>query len=92
MINEHLINAHGRALKVAQPRFAMAWAGERVGDAVERSLIYCMKHPMGPADETPPHEAALFSPGVLSSWRHHYATKSAPTPFPFKIPTPTHQN
>jgi hypothetical protein len=48
--------------------------GEQVGE-VERSLIYCMKHPIGSEEEVPPHEADLFSPAILSSWRHHYVAQ-----------------
>lgn len=64
--------------------FCKNLAGAPVGDNVERSLIFCLKHHMGPQEEVPRQETDLFSPVILSSWHRHYTSKSAPDP-----PAPT---
>jgi hypothetical protein len=46
-----------------------AFAGTCVSP-VERSLIYCMKHPM--RKNVVPHKKPLFSEWLLHNWRVHY--------------------
>ena len=48
-------------------------AGQYLGDPVDRSLLYCMKHRIPSKRENPRLDKPLFTEELLSSWRKHYA-------------------
>ena len=40
---------------------------------MDKSLVYCMKHPIPKGQENPSHSRPLFDAGLLSAWRLHHA-------------------
>ena len=44
---------------------------------VDKSLLYCLKHPIPLGFETPPHTRPLIHPLLAERWRLHYALRHA---------------
>ena len=44
---------------------------------MERSLLYCMRHPIAPEADTPEHMRPLFSPTLLAAWKQVYCLRPA---------------